>query len=74
MSVPAEPIPTALGYAFCCNQDVTFGGFVRKLDEAQQECQAVAEGGLSWSETEYGLWEATDPVTQAVYEIDAREY
>lgn len=72
MSVPA--IRSSLGYAFCSSRDATFGGFVRHLDEAMQECQGVAEGGLTWTETEFGLWEATDPVTLAVYEIDAREY
>jgi len=51
-----------------------FGGFVHSLDEAQQEYQGVAEAGLHWSETEFDLWEATDPATLAVYEINAREY
>ena len=64
----------AIGYEFGANHDADWGGFCRDLDEARQECQAIADGPLSWQEDIPGEWEAVDPDTGAVFEISAREY
>lgn len=60
------------GYAFSSSQDPDFGGFCQGLEEAQQECQAVATGDLHWALVDGGVWAARDTVNGAVYHIEMR--
>ena len=74
MCVPSSVTEASIGYEFGANHDAGWGGFCRDLYEAQQECQAISNGPLSWQEDLPGEWEAIDPDTGTVYEISAREY
>jgi len=61
-------------YSYYSSDDLMFGSVVLDFHVAQQECQAVAQVSLHWTETDPGIWEATDPKTGTVYEINEVHY
>ena len=65
-------VASAVGYEFETSHDLTRGGFCQGLEEAQQECQAVAAGDLHWAEVDEGIWVARDTVNGALYQIEQR--
>ena len=67
-------VAVAFGYEFSSSHSTDWGGFCTTLEEAQQECQAVASGALRWSASDTATWEAVDPETWTVFEIDQRPY
>ena len=39
-------VAVGVGYEFATSDDLNWGGFCQALEQAQQECQAVAAGDL----------------------------
>lgn len=58
------------GYGFASSHELSWGGFCLSLDEAKQECQAVAAGALHWAEVDESIWAARDTVNVALYQIE----
>ena len=63
-------VAVAVGYQFENSQSTVWGGFCQTLEEAQQECQAVAAGDLKWDLIDEGIWAARDSVSGALYQIE----
>ena len=61
-----------VGYEFATSGDPTWGGFCQTMEQAQQECQAVAAGDLHWDLIDEGIWAARDTVSGALYQIEQR--
>ena len=62
------------GYEFGGSHSPDWGGFCTSIEEAQQECQAIACGALTWTAVDGFSWEAVDPETRTVFEIGQRHY
>lgn len=65
-------VAVGVGYEFTTSDDLTWGGFCQTLQQAQQECQAVAAGALFWDLIDEGVWAARDTVNGALYQIEQR--
>ena len=63
-------VAVVVGYEIVNSHELTWGGFCLSLDEAQQECQAVAAGDLHWDLVDEGIWAARDTVNGALYQIE----
>lgn len=64
-------VAVGVGYEFATSDDLTWGGFCQTLEQAQQECQAVA-GDLFWDLINEGVRATRDTVNSALYQIEQR--
>ena len=65
-------VAVGVGYEFATSDDLNWGGFCQTLEQAQQECQAVAAGDLFWDLIDEGVWAARDTINGALYQIEQR--
>ena len=65
-------VAVAVGYEFASSHDQTWGGFCQRLEEAQQECQAVTDDAFHWALVDEGMWAARDSTSGALYQIECR--
>lgn len=65
-------VAVAVGYAFSSSHELAWGGFSQSLEQAQQECQAVAAGDLHWARVDDDVWAARDTVNGELFQIEMR--